>query len=242
MNLSENILEFNVHAKDNTVYRKAVNVKELWFGRHCSRDIKATRKRLDEKRAKDYMVYDNPNICKTSRYLLTNEGVMEVQGPHTSGEVEFVAIVDRGGVLISVGSDHNDRSLLSMWTESLGKIFDTDKSKQMCPAVVAKDAWLYEDVRDHWDSLNLRSYVTLSKERIPYQNFTLSDLVEIGYHFRTNPGLKKEGVVLFGGSSGVLPTVPPEVCRKYFPPDFHFEVHDPVLNRTISHSYLIRCI
>ena len=236
MKLMENIMRFDVYAKDGSVSRRAVSVKQLCFGRNCGRDIEATRKRLDEKRAEGYAVYDNPNICRTSRYLLTNEDVIEVQGSQTSGEVEIVAIVDKSEVLISVGSDHNDRSLGTMWTKALGKVYDTAKSKQMVPAVVAKDAWRYEDVKDHWDKLNLRSYVTVSGRRTPYQNFTLSALVDLEYHFKTNPWLKEDGVVLFGGSGGGLSTVP----RNVFPPDFHFEVYDPVLNRTISHSYTIR--
>jgi len=236
LKLTENIVDFNLYAKDGSVSHRSVSVKKLCFGRNCGRDIPATRKRLDEKRAEGYAVYDNPNICKKSRYLLTNNDIIEVQGPQTSGEVEIVAIVDEDEVLISVGSDHNDRSLGIMWTEALGKVYDTAKSKQMVPAVVAGDAWEYEDVKGHWDRLNLRSYVTVSGKRLPYQDFTLAVLVDLEYHFRTNPWLKEDGVILFGGSSSALSTVP----RNLFPPDFHFEVYDPVLNRAISHSYTIQ--
>lgn len=245
----KNIIEFNVYAKDGSVHQRAVSVKKLCFGRFCSRDIDGTRMRMDEKRAEGYTVHGNPNICRASRYLLTNEDVIEVQGSHTSGEVEIVAIVDKGEVLISVGSNHNDRSVETLWSETLGKIFDSAKAKQMVPSVVAKDAWMYEDVKDHWDRLNPRSYVTLSDERIPYQNFTLSNLVDLEYHFSTKPWLKEDGVVLFGGSSDALPTVPQNVYQfkswnrdLTFPQDFHFELHDPVLNRTISHSYKVQCI
>lgn len=249
MKLMENIMEFNVYAKDGSVSHRAVSVKKVCLGRTCSRDIEATRKRYESLRPKGYSVHGATNICKKSRYLLTNEDVIEVQGPQTSGEVEIVAIVDRGEVLISVGSDHNDRTLVCMWADALGKIYDTAKCKQMVPAVVAKDALRYEDIKDHWDRLNLRSYVTVSGKRIPYQNFTLSSLVDLEYHFRTNPWLKEDGVVLFGGSLSALPTVPPNVYQfqpsikgLVFPPDFHFEVHDPVCNRTISHSYTIQCL
>jgi len=247
--LMENIMEFNAYARDGSVSRRAVSVKRLCLGRNSSRDIEATRKSLDERRAEGYAVHSNPNICMKSRYLLTNEDIIEVQGPQTSGEVEIVAIVDKGEVLISVGSDHNDRTLGTMWTEALGKIYDTAKSKQMVPAVVARDAWKYEDVKDHWDRLNLRSYVTVSGGGMPYQNFALSDLVDLEYHFRTNPWLKEDGVVLFGGTSKTLPTVPPNVYQfqpsikgLIFPRDFHFEVYDPRLDRKISHSYRIQCL
>jgi hypothetical protein len=147
-------------------------------------------------------------------------------------------MLDNGEVLISVGSDHNDRTLEVMWSEKLGKIYDSAKSKQMCPAVVANDAWRYEDVKDHWDILNLRSYATVSGRRIKYQDFKLSVLVDLEYHFRRSPWLRKDGTILFGGSYNMLTQVSPDV----YPPDFHFEVYDSFLNRTISHSYTIRSL
>ena len=234
----ENIIEFDVYAKDGSVSHRVVSVKKLCLGRYCSRDTEAMRKFLDEKRAEGYATHGNAHICKKSRYLLTNEGVIELQGSQKdqSGEVEFVAVIDKGEVLITVGSDHNDFTILTMWTDRLGKIYDSAKGKQMCPAVVAKGAWFYEDVKDHWDMLNLRSYVTVSGRRVPFQDFKLSANVDLEYHFRTNPWLKEDGVVLFGGSSDTLPTVPPDL----FPTDFHFEIHDPILNRTISHSYTVQ--
>jgi len=249
MRLMNNVIGFNVYAKDGEISRRLVSVKKLCFGRNCSRDIETQRQMLDKKRAQGYNVHSNPNICTKSRYLLTSEDVIEVQGPQTSGEVEIVVIADKGEILISVGSDHNDRSIETMWTDALGRIYDTAKSKQMAPAVIAKDAWKYQDLIDHWDKLNLRSYVTVSGSKIPYQNFTLSVLVDFKYHFRENPWLKEDGVVLFGGSWGALPTVPdniykfqPSIKDLVFPQDFHFEVYDPVLDRMIAHSYMIRSL
>ena len=234
----QNIMKFNLRAKEGTVLHKTVNIKQLCLARNCNRDIVSERRNLDKKRAEGYLVHGNPSICRKSRYLLTNEDSIEVQGPDTSGEVEIVAIIDNGEVLISVGSDHNDRSLINLWTKSLGKIFDTAKSKQMCPAVIAKDAWNYEDVVNHWDTLKLKSYVTVSGKRVPFQNFALSDLVRLEHHFQSNSWLRGDGVVLFGGTSDVLPTFP----HNLRPSDFHFEVYDPILDRTISHSYEIRCL
>ncbi len=166
MLLIENVLTFNIWEKDGSFTSKSFSVKKLCFARPCGRDLKATRKFLDEKRAQGYQVHENPDICKKSGYLLTQENVIEVQDPQTSGEVEYVAIMAGDEVFISVGSDHNDRSLEALWTEALGKVYDSAKTKQMVPAVVAKDAWKYEDVKDHWDRLNLRSHITLNGKKI----------------------------------------------------------------------------
>ena len=238
MRLMENILEFNVYGGDGTVSPRSVSVKKLCHGRHCGRDVNSVLEDLDKKRALGYSVHGNPNVCRKSHYPLTNEDVIEVQGPQTSGEVELVAIMDGGEVLISVGSDHNDRSLENMWTEVLGKVFDTAKSKQMVPAVVAKDAWRYIDVGDHWDMLDLRSSVTIADERVPLQDFSLSALVDLEYHFAANPWLREDGTVLFMGSSSILPTAHLES----YPGDFYFEVVDPMLNRKISHHYAVQSI
>ncbi len=240
----ENTLHFKVWSADNRSAERAVSIKRIYCGRYCDRDIDARRKSLDQMRAKGYTIHGNPNTCRRSRYLLTNEETIEVQGPQTSGEVEIVAIMDAGEIFISVGSDHNDRTLDMMWTEALGRVFDTAKAKQMAPAVVAKEAWRYEDVKDYWDQLNLRSYVTVSGEEIPYQNFALSELVDLEYHFKNQPELRDDGVVLFGGSRPALQSVPPNVYHfqssfkdLIFPTAFRFEVHDPTLNRKISHKY-----
>jgi len=232
--------------KDGSVSNRRVSVKRLFLGRNTSRDIKGTLASLDALRAEGYSIHGNPNICKKSRYLLTNENEIEVQGPQTSGEAEYVAIFDGGEVYVSVGSDHNDRTLQYLCTEALGQVYDTAKSKQMCPAVVGTEAWRYEDVKDHWDQLNLKSFVTVNGSKIPFQDFKLSDLVDLEYHLRTTPPLRSDGTVLFGGSSGTVRAVPANVFQGqsslqgvYFPPDFGMELVDPVLGRKISHHYTI---
>ena len=250
MQLMNNLIELDLHPKDSSISHKVISVKKLCFKRFCQRSIERTREKLDQKRAEGYSAYSNPSICSRSRYLLTSENVIEVQGPYTSGEVEIVAIVGGGEVLISVGSDHNDRSVEDMWSSIIGKIYDSAKTKQMVPAVIAKEAWRYEEVKDHWDSLNLRSFVTVSGKRIPYQSFALSELVPLEYHFKSDPGLKGDGVVLFGGTSDMLATVPPDVYQfkpsikpfSVYPQDFYFEVHDPVLHRTIFHYYTVQSV
>ncbi len=245
-----NYLQFDVGSVDGTTESRSVNIRKVCLGRHCGRDIEAARKILDDKRAQGYQVHGNPNVCRKSRCLLTNEGVIEVQGPQTSGEVEVVAIMDRGDVLISVGSDHVDRTIEIMWTDALGKVYDSAKSKQLAPAVVAKEAWRYEDVKDHWDQLNPKSQIIVDGRRIPYQDFTLAQLLDLEYHFTALPWLRDDGVVLFCGSSLTLPSVPDDVYRVYqrpspslkFPSVFEFELHDPILHRAISHSYEVSSI
>jgi len=223
-----------------------VDVKKVGCSRNASRDTLTTKDHLAGIRSRGYQVHGAAGVCFRSRYLITNEDAIEVQGAQTSGEVEFVAVRQAGHIFISVGSDHNDRSLEELWTTMLGKVFDTAKSKQMAPAVVAKDAWLHEDVRDHWDKIVLRSFVTVSGRSIPYQEFTLAALLDLGFYLQNEPWFQQDGSVLLGGTGGTLPVVPEDIYKGQrslrnvsFPCDFRFEMYDPVLKRTIAHSYKV---
>ena len=248
MKLLENSLTFNVKNIDGSEQTSIVDVSRALFARHTSRDTATTTRILDGVRDEGYHAHLNPSICGKSRYLLTQEDAIEVQGRHTSGEVEIVAITGSSGLLISVGSDHNDRSLEYMWTEALGKIFDSAKSKQMVPAVVAREAWRYEDVEAHWDRLVLRSYVTVDGSEIPYQEFELEKLIHLETHL-VEDRMRDVGSVLFGGTASPLPTVPANVFQfgrvtedTVFPLNFRFEVYDPIVDRTIPHGYEVRPI
>ena len=227
-------------------FSKSVGVRCVGCSRHASRDTNSTNEELDEIRRKGYQVHGAVDICFRSRYLITNEDIIEVQGPHSSGEVEFVAMSTGRNIYISVGSDHNDRSLNELWTASHGKVYDTAKSKQMVPAVVAKDAWPYEDVKDHWDEITLRSSVTVSGKRIRYQEFRLAVLLDLESYLTNHSWVNKDGSIILGGSSGNVSGIPETVFqgqssfeKVVFPTDFHFEMHDPVLKRTITHGYSI---
>ena len=244
--LQTNIVQMNVHSARDEPFTVAVDVKKVGCSRHASRDVARTNRMLEEVRARGYRIHDPVGVCFRSRYLLTNEDAIEVQGSQTSGEVEFAAIVHDGRIFITAASDHNDRTLEESWTATLGKIFDTAKSKQMVPAVVAGDAWPYDEVKDHWDQLRLKSHVTASGRKIPYQDFALGELMNLEYYLNHCPWLKADGSVLLGGSSAILPDVPKHVFQFQstfedvtFPNDFHIELVDPVLGRTIRHAYEI---
>jgi len=244
--LLRNMLSMHIHPKDRTPYAAQIDVKRVGCSRNADRDVGATEKWVEEMRSNGYQVHGAAGICFKSRYLITNEDAIEVQGPHTSGEVEFVVMRHEGAFYVSVGSDHNDRSLGDLWTAMLGKVYDTAKTKQMVPAVVGRDAWLYDEVRDHWDEIVLKSFVTISNQRIPYQEFRLGDLLDLEYYLNRASWVEEAGSILFGGTGGILSAVPEHVYHGQatvegvsFPSDFQFEMVDPVLDRTISHEYSV---
>lgn len=242
--LMENVLPIEIHPQEGPSYSIDVEVARVGCSRNSSRDITATEQYLERVRADGYLVHGAGSICFKSRYLLTTETTIEVQGPQTMGEVEFAAFKCGDGIYVSVASDHNDRSMVELWTSSLGKIYDSAKSKQIVPAVMAKDAWLYEDVKGHWEELVLKSFVTVSDQKIPYQEFTLGEIFDLDYYSREASWFQESGSILLGGSCGRVSTVPNHVYQGQtelngvlFPTDFHFEMYDPVLKRVLRHGY-----
>ena len=247
--LMTNALTMQIHPKDGASYPVEVNVTRVGCSRYASRDVEATESYLKEVRSNGYLVHETAGVCFRSRYLLTNEDAIEVQGPQTTGEAEFVAIRHQGSIYVAPGSDHNDRSLNELWTSMLGKISDTAKTKQMVPAVVARDAWLYDDLKGHWDEIVVKSSVTVSGQSVPYQEFKLGELLDLEYYLDSASWLQQDGSVLLGGSGSMVPNVPENVYQGQigfegviFPADFHFEMIDPVLDRSLAHGYDIICL
>ena len=247
--LMKNVIPIKVVPKEVVPYTIELYVNKIGSSRHAGRDREAMRNVIENVRAQGHKAHDEAGVCFTSRYLLTTEDTIEAQDKQTSGEVEFVVFRSQGELHVTAGSDHSDRTLIDMWTLFSGKVHDTAKAKQMTPAVMATEAWLYEDVRRHWDKLVLRSWITLEGVLVPYQEYELAILLDYEYYRAKCPWLGEEGSVLFSGSSGLLESIPENVFKGqadlrgvYMPQDFHFEMYDPVLNRTISHTYKVLAI
>src|SRR5204863_364256 len=85
-----------------------------------------------------------PIFYRVAANLLTTASAIQVSGADTSGEVEFVLLHKPDGLWVTVGSDHTDRK-----AETLG----VSLSKQLCEKPIAKDAWRYDEVQDHWERL-----------------------------------------------------------------------------------------
>lgn len=162
-----------------------------------------------------------PTVFSCGADRVVKHDVIDVTGQETCGEVEFVILATEEGVHITVGSDHTDRALEQQ---------SISLSKQVVPKVVADTAWRFEEVKDHWDDLILRSWV--GEERRPYQ--------ETGVDFFLTPDAimdlidPDEGTVIFGG------TVSSVEGGFDFDPVFTGSLIDPVLDRVITFSYRAR--
>lgn len=160
---------------------------------------------------------------------ITTNTILWVVGNGCSGEVEFFVAADKGGNLfMTVASDHTDRALETV---------SVSKAKQACSKVIGNVFWKMSDIRPHWDEIELRSWVrkTPQKEEYLYQEGTLASLLiperllELATEDKPYPGK-------FSYFSGTLP-LKGEIC---YEGDFRMELNDPVLKRSISHTYTVR--
>ncbi|WP_374626129.1 DUF2848 domain-containing protein [Pandoraea sp.] len=163
-----------------------------------------------------------PCFYRLAPALLSQGEAIDVVGQTSSGEAECVLLRHGDELLVSVGSDHTDREV---------EAYGVTVSKQVCAKPVAREAWRFADVAAHWDRLALRSWVTQHGERRLYQDGTVASLLspqtlmaKLGPH-----GLPA-GAAMFCGTLAAIGGVAGGER-------FEIELHDPVLGRTLRHSY-----
>ncbi len=155
--------------------------------------------------------------------LITTQTDIAVQGTMTSGEVESVVLFDGEDAFVTVGSDHTDREMEKS---------DILRSKGVCPKIVARDIWPYEEVAQHWDSLEIKSSIYTGNEESTYQQGALAELMP-PYDVLEKIGAGRSGLVLYCG------TLPVRNGRLVYADRFGMEIRDPVLNRAIRHQYSV---
>ncbi len=171
-----------------------------------------------------------PSMYWASPMCISSATSISVVGDGCSGEVEFFAVFDADGKMhFTVASDHTDRKLETV---------SVSKAKQACPKVIGNVFWHYDDVKDHWDSIELRSWVTEpgKAERI-YQDATLAKLLtpEELYE-KAKSDLSALGIgQSFVFCSGTIPLA----GAISYKGSFRMELRDPVLQRSIEHAYTV---
>jgi hypothetical protein len=216
-------LTFTIDAQDTTT-PLTLPIDQLVIAGWTGRDPVARDKHIVELEALGIArPASTPIYYRISARRLTLEDEIEVCGPESSGEVEFVLIGWQGRIFVGCGSDHTDRKV-----ESYG----VTVSKQMCDKPVASVLWELEDVIGHWDRMILRAHAVIGGKRELYQEGTLDamlpvdDLIKRGF----DGGRLPDGCAMFGGTFAAKGGIRP-ASR------FEFELEDPVLKRTIRHAY-----
>ncbi|MCB2105044.1 MAG: DUF2848 family protein, partial [Rhodobacteraceae bacterium] len=145
-------------------------------------------------------------------------------GEGSSGEVEYVLLNHGGRIWVGAGSDHTDRVV-----EHMG----ISVAKQLCDKPIATEFWPLDEVEGHWDKLRLRSVIAENGAEVVYQDGGVAGLIsprELLAKLAEEGGALDDGVLMFGGTCGAIGGVRSS-------PRFGFELTDPVLGRTIAHSY-----
>jgi Protein of unknown function (DUF2848) len=197
-----------------------------WTGR----DVAALEHHIEELKAIGVQPPSKvPLYYRASASLLTQSDAIEIVGDDTSGEAEPVLVGTPDRLWVTVGSDHTDRKL---------EAYGIAQSKQVCPKVLARSAWRFEEVEPHWDQIILRSFIEEGGKKVPYQEGLLAkmrrprDLIA-GW----NDGDKRlpSGVALFCGTI-------PAIGGLRGSSRFDMELDDPVLGRKIEHSYIVQAL
>ena len=158
-----------------------------------------------------------PIFYRVAADLLTQATAIQVSGAETSGEVEFVLLAKPEGLWVTVGSDHTDRK-----AETIG----VSLSKQLCAKPIARDAWRYDEVKDHWERLVLRSWA----DGELYQEGPVTAMRSPEDLLSRYP--LKPGWAMFCGTLAAKGGIRPATV-------FRMELEDPVRSRRLAHEYRI---
>ncbi|MDI9219709.1 DUF2848 domain-containing protein [Pantoea sp. EA-12] len=164
-----------------------------------------------------------PLFYRVATNQLSQQSSLEVVGEETSGEAEPFVFFHQGEWWVSLTSDHTDRYL---------ETFSVALSKQACIKPVARHAWRMSDVVEHWDSLELTSWIQEQGEWVVYQQGSLASLLtpqDLMTRYLEGEEAK-EGVAMSCGTLGAIGGIRPAS-------EFRMALHDPVLNRTLEHAY-----
>lgn len=206
-------------------------VKYLVLGGYSGRNTEGVMKHIEELAKLGVPKPPRvPMLYPISRYLLRFDEEVEVLDDKTNGEVEYVLFVDKDILYVTVGSDHTDRDL---------EKYGVRKSKQMYPVIIPKKVWKYKDVKDHWDEIVIKSFITVKGKEILYQEDPLKALhppEKLIEDIEKELKIDKNGLVIF---SGTIPSITGELL---FGEEFKILMHDPVLKRSLEHKYNIKIL
>lgn len=207
---------------------RAITFTRAVVGGWTGRDKAALQHHIDElaklgvKAPKSTPVFYRVGVSR-----LTAADEIEVIGDGSSGEVEYALIEVDGRIWVGAASDHTDRVY-----ESMG----ITVAKQLCDKPIATEFWPLDEVKDHWDQLQIRAHIREGDEDVLYQDGKVSGLLspdELLSCLRETGDDLTGGTFLFGGTCGAIGGV-------RFSERFRFSLIDPVLGRDIAHAYGVR--
>ncbi|HEX7933070.1 MAG TPA: DUF2848 domain-containing protein [Paraburkholderia sp.] len=219
---------FNVVERSGATRAASLDVNRLTIAGWAGRDQAAIEHHIAElaelgvKRPST-----TPCFYRLGAELLTQAEQIDVVGVKSSGEAECVLVQSDAGLLVTIGSDHTDREV---------EAYGVTVSKQVCPKPVARDAWRFDEVADHWDQLELRAYALANGERRVYQQGSVASLLPAADLLARAPLAPNAAMFC-----GTLP-VQGGIAGMADGDALELELHDPILKRTLRHAYRVRAL
>ncbi|ALD93565.1 2-keto-4-pentenoate hydratase/2-oxohepta-3-ene-1,7-dioic acid hydratase (catechol pathway) [Cupriavidus gilardii CR3] len=207
----------------------ALDIQRLIIAGWTGRDLAAVQHHIEELQAIGVKPPASvPTFYPLAASLLTTAEVIEVPRDDSSGEIEVVLLQSNDGLYVGVGSDHTDRKV---------EAYDVTVSKQMCDKPVGTQVWRFEDVADHWDSLEMRCWRVRDGERALYQEGKVTRLLDPRELIQrlTGESSLPPGTAMFCGTQAVIGELGHGEA-------FEVELHDPVRNRTLRHAYRVQTL
>lgn len=207
----------------------ALDIQRLIIAGWTGRDLEAVQHHIEELQAIGVKPPASvPTFYPLAASLLTTADVIEVPRDDSSGEIEVVLLQADDGLYVGVGSDHTDRKV---------EAYDVTVSKQMCDKPVGTQVWRFDDVADHWDSLEMRCWRVRDGERALYQEGKVTRLLDPRDLIQrlTGESSLPPGTAMFCGTQAVIGELGHGEA-------FEVELHDPVRNRTLRHAYRVQSL
>ena len=198
---------------------------------YTGRDQAAVRKHIEELAKEGIEPPPSvPTLYPKAPWGLAQKNAIQVEGRETSGEMEFFLLVDNSSIYVGAASDHTDREL---------ERIDIRKSKQVCPTMLSRTVWNYEEVKETWDQIQIRSWAFKDGQKSIYQESTLGsilppeDLIDLVRQQLNDP---IGGIALFSGTPPLL------AGEMVFADRFEGELLDVNFGRKITIAYDIHTL
>ena len=219
-------LEFEFR-QQSRIQTRSVSINRVVIAGWTGRDSQSVQRHIDELKAVGIPEPSAvPTFYNVSADLVTQQPVIQVLGPASSGEVEPVLFAADDGIWLTVGSDHTDRDV-----ERAGIAL----AKQLCAKPVARTAWRWDEVRANADTMLIKSWIhDAGGDRTAYQQGTLEEILPLDalleqMHQQTGRGMEP-GTVMFCGTVPAIGGIRPSG-------KFSGLVLDPAAGRTITLDY-----
>lgn len=222
-------LTFDCVSANGTSEARTFEANNLVVAGWTGRDRAAVEHHIEELKAFGVAPPSStPVYYRTGAELCTQTDHLQVLGPDTSGEVEYVLLSMDDGLWFTVGSDQTDRK-----AEAMGVAL----SKQLAAKPMARTAWRVDELSEIWDALMIRSWATICSQKVLYQEAAFGSIMspaELIQNYNGSDTLPV-GTVMMSGTPAAIGGIRPA-------DRFDMEIADKLGSRRITHGYDIEVL